>query len=123
MEHYRHHHILFSRRLWRSQDPSLKLREQQWLKPLLDDEVHLALHKAVYGIPVPDWDMSQSILSHFEPSVGDYVRSLDNLLTAVENTKHDRHTNVIQRELGQVVLHSIELQRPFIIEGLINGTH
>lgn len=119
MEKYRHHHILFSKRLWRSQDPTMKLRENQWLKPPMYDDAHAALHEAVGIVPVPDWNMGQLILRQFEPVRGDYFKSVDNLLLAVENVARNPRSDAVQRELGHLIVQAVDLQRPFVQEGLV----
>lgn len=119
MEKYRHHHILFSKRLWRVQDPTRDLRETQWLKPPMYDEEHAALHEIVSSVPVPDWNMGQFILCHFEPVQGNYFKTVDNLLLSIESVARNPRSDSVQRTLGQLMVHAIDLQRPFVQEGLV----
>lgn len=81
------------------------------------DDAHAELHANIAGVPVPDWHLGQFILSHFEPVQGDYFKTVDNLLMAIETTKHNRHFDAVQCELGQLMVTAIDLQRPYVREG------
>lgn len=117
-EQYRHHHILFSKRLWRAQDPTRDLRENQWLKPPLYDDEHSALHLVISSVPVPDWNMGDLILNRFEPVRGDYFKTVDKLLASIEGVAHNPRSDAVQRQLGELMVMAIDLQRPFVREGL-----
>lgn len=118
---FKHHHILHSKRQWRAQEPTRELRENQWLKPPLYDDAHDRLHRAVGVVPLPDHAFAESILNRFKPVYGDYFASVDNLLFAIEGAAIGRHIDGIQRELGHLMIQAIDLQKPFIKEGIVYG--
>lgn len=113
------HHTLWPQRMWRSQEPTTKLREHRWLKVPLDIYTHDALHKNVSMVPVPGHAMAERISRNFMPVPHNYIASHDNLIQAVEEVAAHHKTNSLERQLGGLIVVALVEQRPFLVEGLI----
>ena len=85
---------------------------------LLDPDVHDELHRACPGVPALDIFTAQRVRKefrgHHDPNlaVEDYMRS-------VEAAKQSPKNHPIERALADLVITAVDLQRPFIREGLI----
>ena len=119
MEKHRSHHLLFPKRLWRAQKPTRELSGQFWLKVPLYDDAHAELHANVSSVPVPDWNIGEIILRQIEPVVGDYFKSVDNLLQTIDRVSQNHRSDPVQRNLGQLMIMAIDLQRPYVVDGLV----
>ena len=87
------------------------------LKPPLDPSIHSELHANVGIVPVPDYRMASYVLANFHPVRGDYVASLEDLMFTYEAALSIR-TGRIERMIGNAILESLEMQKPYIVEGL-----
>lgn len=113
----RRHHTLFTRTTWDSQFPSKKLRSTPELIVVLDDDAHEALHRAIPTVPVPDHRSLQIIENRFQPVTGGIIKNLYNLISEIDNVTQRSYVGRIEQELGAVVIHSLEMQMPFLREG------
>jgi hypothetical protein len=113
------HHLLFDRAAWRSSDVRVDLRENRWLIPPIDVETHQELHKAVAVVPALDFYTAARVRRDFEAEPGQFMQNMDLLQLAIEDAlKHPRSSG-LQRDLGALTIQAIELQKPFIEEGLV----
>lgn len=115
---YREHHILYTDATYSSQEATRKLRNNQWLKPPIDDESHAALHKAIPTVPLLDHITARYVEADFEPIPGNYFKTVDSLLFAMEAAKHHFHANAVQKQLTALTMMAVDLQRVYIEEGL-----
>lgn len=116
------HHILFPRKLWRAQDPTKFLRENMWLQPPLDIDVHNELHRAVTIVPVPPYPMAVAIKKYFIPEQRFGVKNLELLAASVARYSNLPGTPRLEHSLGLLIVEAILGQRDFISEGLIVRT-
>lgn len=112
------HHILNNRVEWTARPESARLRETPILVPTLDRTVHEHLHR--YTTPVPPLGVYalQRVVRDFVPT-NDVFQSIDNLMTSIEGAANHPKAHELERELAYIAIDAIDLQRPFIKEGLI----
>ena len=112
------HHVLWPSRLHRAQKPSKILRENQWLKPPMHEDIHESLHRHIAMVAVPSYFMAMKINQNFEPVEGNYIRTVDRLLFAIDDMKNDYRINSIERHIAEVMLIGVDSQIMYIKEGL-----
>lgn len=116
------HHVNSFKKQWLSQEPTRRLRDEHWLQPPLYDPPHMELHRQnPGGVPVPGDVMARQILRKLIVAPGDYVGTVDRYIRAIDEVCHQRSTDPIQRGIGELMMQAVELQRPFIKEGLVYG--
>ncbi len=50
---------------------------------------------------------------------GDYIRSIESLMFEIEDKTKDRRVSALETGVANLAVHALELQLPFIREGLI----
>ena len=113
------HHVLFTRETQSSQKATKALRASRWLIPYIEHEAHKELHRTVATVPVMDHYMGVRVLATFSPVDGDYLATMDNFMFSIEDAMQHPRVGIIERGLGELVIAAIELQKPFIKEGLL----
>jgi hypothetical protein len=113
------HHILFHKTLWTPTSQGRHLRNQPLLIPKIDSEVHTALHKEVSVVPLPDYNILNRISKEYRP-FGDHIMAMNGLMVVIQENLRRPRVDHIQRALGELTMHAIELQIPFIREGLVD---
>lgn len=112
------HHVLHHARDWLTRKPAEALRENEWLIPPLDRDVHEDLHRAVPAVPLLGYHALVRTANDFTPHPGDYLRSMDEFIKSVDRAIHHRLTKPLEAELGMLTMRAVELQKPFIKMGL-----
>lgn len=111
------HHILFNRQEWTLRPDAESLREQTLLKPKMDREIHNELHRNCPPVPLLGYYALFRVHRDFE--VGDDTfETIDNLLGAIELANKSPKSHSIERSLGELTIQAIDLQRPYIREGI-----
>lgn len=100
-------------------------KDNKWLRnnglgmiALLEPDAHRALHIECPSVPPLDvWSAQRArsvFKGHHDPNLAiiDYMRSVEH---AIRSPK----SHHIERAVAQLVIHAVDLQRPFIREGLI----
>ena len=113
------HHVLFNRNTWRGSTTSKEIRENKWLRVPLDSLAHSALHKAVSVVPLPDRHTIQRVASDFVPVRDDYVATMEALMNSIDKGSKHYRTQPLERDLACLTMRAIELQIPFIEDGLV----
>ena len=116
MEILNKHHVLFPRKMWDSQDPTKRLRQNPMLRVPIDDT---ELHASGLFVPVPPYAMAERIERLFVPVLSDYIGSLENFARAVEQSVRV-NSNCLERHLGDLIVASVLSQRPYIADQLNN---
>lgn len=111
------HHILFNRQEWTLRQDAESLREQPLLKPRMEREVHNELHRHCPPVPPLGYYALFRVRRDFEVG-SDVFSTMDNLLGAIETANKSPKSHAIERSLGELTMQAIDLQRPFIREGL-----
>ncbi len=113
------HHICFPRLVYEANADTKEIRRNRWLMPTLVRVGHTALHDEVIFVPPLDMYTAQRVRRDFDPVRGNYIRSIENLMFAIEDALQHPRTRAIQIESAQVTIHALELQIPFIKEFLV----
>ena len=112
------HHILHNRVEWHSRPESAQLRETPSLMPMIDRQVHNDLHRYCPPVPTLGIYALQRVVRDFRPST-DVFQSIENLMTSIERSADHPRMHELEREMAYIAIDAIDLQRPFIKEGLI----
>lgn len=111
---YDGHHILFEARNWAAHQPNRTLRQKPGLIVDLDRDAHEELHREVATVVAPSHRMGMAVLSLYRDNPDDNIRSMENLMFAIDRaTKHPR-VRPIERQIGGLIIASVEAQLPFI---------
>lgn len=114
------HHILHERTIWTANKTAKKLRQTHELIPEIDRHAHVDLHEASPIVPILGHHALMRIGHAFDVVPGDTLGSLDNLMLAVEKTIiRDTRVHWVERQLGGLVLASLETQKPYLVDGVI----
>ncbi len=111
------HHILFTASAWNSSEFTAGLRNQPSLIPRIDRDSHDALHRHVTTVPLIDHHLASRALRNFTGG-STPLRSMDNLLFALETGMAHPQTRSLDKQLGALTIHAIELQKPYIDPGI-----
>lgn len=86
--------------------------------PQLEEDVHIALHKEVPIVPVPSFWMGEYVLRLYRPVRGDYLASIEDLMFCFEAAAESPRAAGLDEDVARLIVNSLEMQRPFIQEGL-----
>lgn len=89
------------------------------LIPPLDREVHEAKHDAVAFVPPLGRFVLTVVVRDYKPIQGDYIASLDRLVSTIGATTMDRRLPVDERRYAEHTIDALERSRPFVVEGLV----
>jgi hypothetical protein len=113
----RGHHVLYEKNNWQGPQNRILRSKPGLIIPLYLD-CHSALHKEVENIVTPSYRMGSFILANYRDNPDDHLRSVDNLMGAIDLSLHHPRVRPIERQIGELMIASIEAQLPFIREGL-----
>lgn len=116
---YSFHHGLFTKAAYESQSPTKMLRNNQWLIMPLDEQTHRALHVDIPALPLLSPNSAQSVLRDFRPVAGNYIASMFSLMEAIGDANRHPRATPIEKEIGGLLINGLELQIPFIQDGLV----
>lgn len=116
---YSFHHGLYTRATWESQSSTKMLRNNQWLIMPLDEQTHRALQDEIPVVPVLGHNTAQAVLRDFEPVAGNYIASMFALMGTINEVGKHPRARPIERELGELTINALELQIPYIQDGLV----
>jgi len=116
------HHICYERWGWEAKGKNGAIRPAQRIRrmpgliveELYNTEEHDALHRDIGTVPVPSYVLSNSILKRYTDSPDDHLESVDNLIRATHLAIERPKIRPIERELGLLIIKSVELQIPYI---------
>jgi len=112
------HHVLFNKREWESRPQYKELRENPGLIVPIDRDVHNEIHRNVSQVPILGYYGILAVNREFYRG-RTHLDTVDNLLFALEKTSEYERLSDIDRSLASIALQAVEIQRPFIIEGLV----
>lgn len=113
------HHVQFPRALHEAHPDTKDIRRNQWLIPEIDIDVHTALHGLIAIVPVLDRYTAARVRRDFVPIKGSYIGSIHELMSTIDEASRHPKAGPIEFSNAQVAIHALELQIPFIREGLI----
>lgn len=114
------HHLLFPRVMWEAQKPVKELRQNPGLVLPLERDVHDSLHRHIGLVPVLNFMLAEQVLDRFEPDE-DAMRTVDNLLLCLNGVAWHHRTHPVEHQLLQLTELAIDLQRPYVKEGMLDG--
>lgn len=112
------HHILFPRASYESHFATRDLRRNPTLIVPLDDEIHGLLHHNIPVVPLLDHFTAMTVRREFYPNPHHHpLRTMDNLMQTIDHAIQGEKVKPIQRQLGELAIHAIDLQRFFVSIG------
>jgi hypothetical protein len=107
------HHILHNRQEWSLRPEAKRLRENPKLIATIDRETHTELHEQCPPVPLLGYYALMRVNSVFYPA---YTtdQTLDNLCFAIEQANKAPKCHPIEKELGELAIEAIDLQRPYL---------
>jgi len=111
------HHLLYTGRAWESHFATRYLRELPEHIIAMDDEVEATLHDNVPIIPLLGHHAAMHVRKNYEPHENP-LKTIPRLMTAIEAAVRVPQAKVIERELGLLTVHALELQYPYIKAGV-----
>lgn len=113
------HHTLFNRFAWNANNNLESLREDRRLIVPLDPDTHRELHQEVSHVPPLSYHMARHVLRAYSEYEADtYLHNVENLQWSIEEATQHPRADRIERELGELTMYALELQKPFIDESL-----
>lgn len=109
------HHVLFEHSTYRSNQWGNRLRGIPSLIPKLDRDAHEALHRDCPSVPMLGHQALARTVQCFEPT-GNTFTDIDRLQGALERATRGSHD--IERGLAELAVMAIDLQKPYIKEGI-----
>lgn len=116
---YNSHHVLFSRKTWESTPNTYALRQERGLIVPMELAAHAALHREVTVVPVPDHYTAMFAVRALQHQANP-MRQIDRFMQVIEQAGQNKNARPLDRQLGQLVIASIEAQLPFIREGFVD---
>jgi len=113
------HHVLYEARNWVAHNPNKELRQKPGLIVPIDHKPHDELHREVSTIVAPSHRFGSAILSLYRDDPDDHLRSINNLMFAIQEAGLHPRIRPIEYQIGQLMIASIEAQLPFIRGGLL----
>lgn len=113
------HHLLYYRQYHEANTDNRYMRQRALgMIALLDPDTHDALHAAVPGVPPLDIFTAQRVRRSYEPHPNP-LQGIDNWLRAVEDALDNPKSHHVEKQVGYMSMHAMELQKPFIKSGLV----
>lgn len=116
------HHTKFPRPAHESNDNELSLRQDPSLIVRMHVDPHAALHKHVSMVPLMEYNMSGRVRRAYEGDIDDPLHSIDLYMKAVEDACKHPKANELDRRIGELIIYAMDMQRPFIQEGIYRAT-
>lgn len=118
------HHPLFDGPIWdarrKGKDTSVnhRLRNQLMRTVRLDVDSHDELHRVVSSVPVPDRHFMHRLENNFvdHPKA---LKRIDNFLIAAGEALTHPQATVLEQTVALCMIEAVELQLPYIREGII----
>ena len=114
------HHILHDRVQWSARKEAHALRSMPALIQRIDHDSHRELHANVPAVPVLGFHALRHTLNAFEPG-RTANQNIDNLLVAMEAARDHPRAHDIERNLADLAIIAVDLQRPFIRAGQLRS--
>ena len=113
--HFLHHRVNYE-----------KNADLHWLRTravgmmaLMHLQPHDDLHDNCPGVPPLDIFTAQIVRRIYVPDPNPLI-GIENFMTAVELASSRAKTHEVERSLAELVIHAVDLQRPFIRQGLVS---
>jgi len=106
-------HLLWTESHWSSTPDAQALRTTPSLIVELDRDDHEEKHRTVPPVPLLGHYAIRRTLNVYEPGRNP-VESLDNLLSAIEQSANHPKAHIIEKHLAELAIWALDLQHPFV---------
>ena len=111
------HHLLYTGKAWESHFATRYLRELPEHIIPMDEEIEATLHRNVPVIPLLGHHAAMHVRKNYEPHQNP-LKTIVKLMFAIEEAVKVPQAKVIERELGLLTVHALELQFPYVKAGI-----
>lgn len=111
------HHPINNELEWTLRPEAKYIREHPTLIFPMEVPLHNHLHDVCPAVPLLGVHALKFIVRDWEPDT-DKLLSLENLQTSIEAAGNHPRAHPIERQLGDLAIHAIDLQKPFLRESL-----
>lgn len=112
------HHIIHHKAEWSLRPEAKAIRETPSLIVPMERSLHNEIHSNVPAVPLLGYHALMRTSSNFEPIRGDSLKTIENLMAAIETSASHPKAHVIEKHLADLAIWAIDLQRPFIGEAV-----
>jgi len=112
------HHIIHTKAHYTISPEARQLRNEPSLIPRIDRDAHNELHANCPAVPLLGYHTLNRVVKDFYPQ-RTTLASIDDLLFAIENAARHEKAHPIESKLAFLAIEAIELQVPYIREGLV----
>lgn len=113
------HHIVFNRQEWTLRPKARAIREHPSLIVNMPRALHNEIHATCPAVPLLGYAALDIVQTNWDPDPN-HLKSMDNLLFAIDTVSIHPKAHQIERALAQLAGQAVELQRPYIIEGIVS---
>lgn len=114
------HHIIFNRQEWSLRNDARSIREHPSLIVNMERSLHEEIHASCPAVPLLGHAALQIVRANWTPD-NNHLRSMDNLLFAIDSVSVHPRAHPIEKALAQLVSQAVELQRPYVMIGVIEN--
>lgn len=114
------HHLNYSRTDWESSPNARLIRCNPLLIVRMDEEVHHAMHDECPPVPLLDIYTLRYVANNLRPSK-DVLSTLDKECLLIEQAGKNKRSHEIQRKLGELTIAALQIQKPWVKQGMIKG--
>lgn len=116
------HHVLHEEWTWNANKWAHDLRVTPSLVVTMPTEIHRELHAACPHVPILGSYALQAVNRLFVPSHNrDTLKDMDSLQVAIDKASKSPRAHMLERDLAGLAIEAIDLQKPFIREGIIRA--
>lgn len=111
------HHCLHFRSDWTSRKEAHYLRGRPQHIPHIPRETHVELHANCPQVPLLGFYALREVANNYEQREG-VIQSIEALILAIEKAAKSPRAHRIEKELALLAAQALELQLPYIKDGL-----
>ena len=111
------HHIINRKREWELRPEAYRIRAVKSLRPVIPRVIHNAIHAHTPPVPLLGYETLVQVQKNFRPT-SDTLETLDLLCDSIVEAGRHPRAHPIERELGELTIEALQLQVPFLREGL-----
>lgn len=114
------HHIIFNRQEWSLRQDARLIREHPSLIVNMERSLHEEIHASCPAVPLLGHAALQIVRANWTPDYNT-LTSMDNLLFAIDSVAAHPRSHSIERAQALLTSQAVELQRPYIIIGVVEN--
>lgn len=109
------HHVLYNRYAYTANKDLAALREDKRLIVPLEHDTHAELHREISHVPPLSYHMARHVLRAYSEFEADsYLHNVENLQRSIEGAMKHPRADGIERGLGELAVHALDMQKPFL---------